>query len=276
MRGATAESDVFAANRAQGSITLGVDAYDGASRCARLQEAGCLRLRFPNSDAHEREAVILNTAGGIAGGDQLSFDIAVDEGARLTVTTAAAEKVYRSLGPDARIEVRLRVAARGVLRWLPQEMILFDRARLHRSIEVELAENATLVLAESLFFGRSAMGETLSAGALVDRWRVRRGGRLLFAETVRLDGAIGTKLAQAAVAHGGQAVATMLVVPGDGSTVAAVRALSQDFGGEVGVSSWNGIVVVRFCAKDGAHLRRDLISVLSRCRGGPLPRLWLN
>lgn len=276
MRGATtAKSDVFAANRARGSIALGVGARGGVTRRLHLREAGSLRVRFPNCE-RELEAVILNTAGGVAGGDQLTIEIAVAEAARLTVTSAAAEKIYRSLGPDATIEVRLTVGAGGVLRWLPQEMILFDRARVRRTIDIDLAENATLVLAEAVFFGRSAMGERLASGAFFDRWRLRRGGKLVFAETIRLDGDLATKLTQAAVAGGAQAVATVLVVPGDDSAVAAVRGLSEDFLGEVGISSWNGIAVVRLCAKDGSHLRRDLASVLSMCGGGPLPRLWFN
>jgi urease accessory protein len=277
LRGATiATSDVFAANRAKGTITLAVGADGGATRRLHLHEAGSLRARFPNCDAGELEAVILNTAGGIAGGDHQTIEIAVAALARLTVTTAAAEKVYRSLGPDATIDVRLTIGAGGRLRWLPQEMILFDRARIRRSIEIDLAENASLVLAEAVFFGRSAMGEAMASGAFFDRWRLRRGGKLILAETVRLDGDIATKLAQTAVADGAQAVATVLVVPGDDSAVAALRGLSEDFLGEVGISCWNGITVVRLCAKDGSHLRRDLASVLSTCGGGSLPRLWLN
>jgi urease accessory protein len=277
LRGATtAKSEVFAANRARGSIALGVGARGSVTRRLHVREAGSLRVRFPNCDVRELEAVILNTAGGVAGGDQLTIEITVAEAARLTVTSAAAEKIYRSLGPDATIDVRLTVGAGCVLRWLPQEMILFDRACVRRTIDIDLADNATLVLAEAVFFGRSAMGETLASGAFFDRWRLRRGGKLVFAETIRLDGDLATKLTQAAVAGGAQAVATVLVVPGDDSAVAAVRGLSEDFLGEVGISSWNGIAVVRLCAKDGSHLRRDLASVLSTCGGGPLPRLWFN
>jgi urease accessory protein len=273
---ANAEEEVFAANRARGTITLAVSARDNVTRCVRAHEAGGLRARFPNSDAGELEAVILNTAGGIAGGDQLTLSVAVDDGGRLTVTTAAAEKVYRSIGPAATIDVQLKIGAGSLLRWLPQEMIVFNRARIRRSIDVDLADNATLVLAESVLFGRSAMGETVEVGAFFDRWRVRRGGELVYAETVRLEGSIADKLARPSVADGGRALATVLLVPGDDSAVAAGRLLSEDFRGEVGLSSWNGITVIRICAKDGSHLRHDLASILTRCGRGPLPRLWLN
>jgi urease accessory protein len=273
---ATAENAVFAANRVRGTVTLRVGARNCVTQCVHLHEAGGLRARFPNCEAGELEAVILNTAGGIAGGDQLTVAISVEDGGRLTVTTAAAEKAYRSIGPAATIDVQLTIGAGGVLRWLPQEMILFNRARIRRSIDIDLAENATLVLAESVFFGRSAMGETVAVGTFFDRWRVRRRGELIYAETVRLDGRIAEELARPAVADGGQAIATVLLVPGDDSAVAAGRALSEDFRGEVGLSSWNDIAVVRICAKEASHLRRDLASILARCGHGPLPRLWLN
>jgi urease accessory protein len=117
------------------------------------------------------------------------------------------------------------------------------------------------------------MGETVAEGAFTDRWRVRRDGSLLFAETVRLDGAIARMLAEPAVAGGGVAIATVLAVPGDPTMAERVRA--QTFCGEVGVSAWNGLAVVRLCAKDDASLRRDLTAVITAL-GGTLPRLWLN
>ena len=112
------------------------------------------------------------------------------------------------------IDVKLDVAAGATLAWLPQETILFDRARLTRSIEVDLAPDARLFLAEAIVFGRSGMGEAVEEGALFDRWRVRRGGKLIYAEGVRLDGPIAQRLAETAVAKGGIAVATVLIVPG--------------------------------------------------------------
>jgi len=196
------------------------------------------------------------------------------EGTRLVVTTAAAEKVYRTLGSDSVIDVKLDVAAGATLAWLPQETILFDRARLSRSIEVSLAADARVVLAEAIVFGRSGMGEAVEQGSLFDRWRVRHGGRLIYAETMRLDGAIAARLAEPAVAKRGVAVATVLIVPGDAATVAAIRARGDAFSGEVGASAWNGLAAVRLCATDGAALRRDLVHVMTTLR--ELPRIWTN
>jgi urease accessory protein len=268
--------DVFAANRAVGRIALTVGAEDGISRRARVHEHGSLRVRFPNRENGALDAMIVNTAGGMTGGDAFDFDIAVGAGARLAVTTAAAEKVYRSLGPDAAIGVKLDVGRGGALAWLPQETIVFNEVRLRRTIDVELAGDASLLLAEAIVFGRSAMGETVTQGRVFDRWRVRRGGALVFAETVKLDGAIAQRMAEPAVAGGGVAIASVLKAPGDDADVAAVNAMREQFLGEVGASAWNGIAVARLCARDGAALRRDLIAVLSTWADAPLPRLWLN
>jgi len=267
-------AETFAANRARGEIALSVASSGGVTRRRHVGEAGSLRVRFPGPRAADLQAVLVNTAGGIAGGDHFAIDIAVGKAARLAVTSAAAEKVYRSLGPDAAVHLKLKVQAGGDLTWLPQETILFDRARLRRTIDVDLAGSATLVLAEALVFGRAAMGETVRQGSVFDRWRVRRGGKLVFAETMRLDGEIDATLRQPAVAAGGAAVATLLIVPGDEARVAAVRAVLQPHG-EAALSAWNGLAVARFIAGDSAALRHDLTAVLAAL-GVALPRLWLN
>jgi urease accessory protein len=266
----------FAANRAVGRIALAVRPSAGATRRLRVREEGSLRVRCPGPPSGELEAVIVNTAGGVAGGDRFQIDVNVAPGAQLVVTTAAAEKIYRTLEPDATIDVKLDVGAGGSLAWLPQETILFDRARLKRSIEIDLAEDARLVLAEAIVFGRSGMGEAVDDIFLLDRWRLRCSGRLIHAEAMRLDGAVAAKLREPAIANGGVAVATVLVVPGDERTAAGVRALSEEFRGEVGVSAWHSFAMVRLCAGDGAALRHDLVAVLTALRGTALPRLWLN
>ena len=273
---ARATSATFAANRAQGAVKFDVQLEGGVTRRGALHESGSLRVRFPSPEAEGLAGVFVNTAGGIAGGDRFDIDIRAGAGARLTLTTAAAEKVYRATGPAAQLNIALRAEAGARLSWLPQETILFDRARISRRIDIDLAEDARLLLCEIVVFGRAAMGERMLHGEFVDRWRLRRGGQLAFAETIRLDGDIGAKLAQSAIAKGGVAIGTALIVPGDEAVVERIREVSETFGGEVGISAWNGFAMARFCAQDAARLRADMMSVLGRASGVPLPRLWLN
>jgi urease accessory protein len=275
--GATAreQSDVFAANRAIGRVAFAVAALRGTTGRTRVDEQGSLRVRFLHRTSSELEAVLVNSAGGITGGDRFDLDISVGTGARLVVSTAAAEKIYRSLGADAEVSVRLKVDREGSLLWLPQETILFDQARLRRDIEIDLATDAKVTLAEALIFGRAASGEAMQTGSLTDRWRVRRDGKLIFAETLKLDGAIAAKLQERAVAGTGVAVATIFMSPAGDAEVSALRAIAESFRSERGVSSWNGLAVARLVAEDGATLRHDLALAVTAL-GASLPRPWLN
>ena len=277
MMGAVLRDEIFAGNRAVGRIAFTVAAAPGGSRRGRVHEAGSLRVRFPNGQSQAAlDAVIVNTAGGMTGGDRFTIDIQVGAGATLTVTTAAAEKIYRSLGPDTEIAIKLGVAPGGSLRWLPQETIVFDGVRLRRAIDVDLARDTNLLLAEACVFGRSAMGEVVTDGSIFDRWRVRAGGAFVLAETLRLDDKIAQRLAQRATAAEGVAVASVIKIPSSDDDAAAVRTLQEQFAGEVGVSAWNGLAMARLVAADGAALRRDLVAVLTALGGAPLPRLMLN
>jgi urease accessory protein len=272
----SAASVIFAANRARGAVRFDVRRVEGATRRHHLHESGSLRVRFPSPEGDGLSAVFVNTAGGVAGGDRFEIDIAAGEGTRLAVTTAAAEKIYRAQGPAAKLDIALKVAAGAHLAWLPQETILFDRARVSRRIDIDLAADASLLLCEIVVFGRAAMGERMLHGEFVDRWRLTRGGRLVFAENIRLDGDIGEKLTKSAVAKGGAAIGTALIVPGDEALVTRIREVANSCRGEVGISAWNGFAMARFCAQDAARLRADMIAVLGRASDAALPRLWLN
>jgi urease accessory protein len=270
-----ATSSVFDANRARGAVRFDVHARDGVTRRGILHESGSLRVRFPSPEDEGLSGVFVNTAGGVAGGDRFDIEIAAADGSKLTLTTAAAEKVYRAPGQAAELNIALKVAAGAHLGWLPHETILFDRARVRRRFDIDLDAAASLLLCEIVVFGRTAMGERMEQGEFVDRWRLRRGGKLVFAETVRLDGNIGAKLARSAMARGGAAIGTALIVPGNEALIERLREASESFAGEVGISAWNGFAMARFCAQDAARLRSDMMTVLART-GAALPRLWLN
>jgi urease accessory protein len=268
-------SAIFAANRARGAVTFDVHLQDGKTRRRQLHESGSLRVRFPSPEDDGLSAMFVNTAGGAAGGDRFDIDIAAGINTRLTMSTAAAEKIYRSHGPAAEINIALKADAGAHLSWLPQETILFDRARAERCIEIDLAGNSTFLACEIVVFGRAAMGERMQTGLFRDRWRLRRGGRLVYAENICLDGDIGAKLAAPCIGNGAVAIGTALIVPGDEALVERLRGEAESFRGEVGISAWNGFAMARFCAQDAAKLRSDMMAVLARS-GAMLPRMWLN
>ncbi|VVB48399.1 Urease accessory protein UreD [Beijerinckiaceae bacterium RH AL1] len=256
------------------AIRAAFASLDGTTALTRLHESGGLRLRRVRGP--RCETILVNTAGGIVGGDRLAVALDLAASADVTVTSVAAEKIYRSPEAPAHISTALTLAPGARLAWLPQETILFDGARLARRIDIDLAADARLVAAEMLVLGRLARGETAISGALRDDWRVRRDGRLVFAEATRLEGAIGAVLDRPALGGGARATMLMLVAaPGCEALVEPLRAAFAPHADvEAGVSARNGIVVARALARSPERLRAAMVAVLARAGVDPLPRVW--
>lgn len=237
-----------------------------------------MRIRLPRSEGAGLEAVLVNTAGGIACGDHFTIEIGAGSGSSVTVATPAAEKVYRSDGPIAKLAVKLCAHTGARLDWLPQETLLFNEARLVRSLEAEMAEDARLTLFEAVVFGREARHERIENGLFEDRWRIRRGGRFVYADTLRLAGAIADLLQKPSVGKGARAFATMVYIAPDAEArIDSVRELlTAGERCEAAASAWNGILAVRFCASTIEALRASACPFLLAFRGEPLPRVWLS
>jgi urease accessory protein len=250
------------AQRSEGSVRLRVS-RDGVQV---LREAGSSKCRMPRG---QREAILINVSGGLAGGDRIEIDAEASEGAALTLTSQAAERVYRTLGPAAKVSVTLRAGAGASLFWLPQETIMFEGSALSRRLDVSLAEGATFLAAEMLVFGRHEMGESLHRVSVSDHWQVRADA-LIHAEALRTGPDWTTSPARLA---GNLAAATVLLVsPEADGRLDAVRRL---LGPDDGASAWNGKLVARLLAKDSFHLKKRLIQVLSLCAGKTgLPKCW--
>lgn len=260
--------------RSEGRVRIAAAQFGAVTRVADLAEGGAMRLRVPRGGPG-LEAVIVNTGGGACCGDRFTIEASAGPRAHLTVATPAAEKVYRSDGPLAETSVSLAAEAGAWLEWLPQETILFDRARLKRRYEVDLASDATLLSFEALMLGRLAHGDAMGAGHLEDHWRIRRGGALIFADAFRLSGPIGVLLGRPAVAGGGRALATLLYIAPDAEArLEEARDYLEGVPCEAGASAWNGILAVRWLAPDIGTLRRAATSFLMAFRKAPLPRVW--
>ena len=270
---------VSARLRARGEARSTFARIGGRTEPARVFETGGLRLRFPRASAG-CETVLVNTGGGMAGGDRAKIAIVLEAGAEVLFTTQSAEKVYRSDGEAAQIESRVAVGPGARLEWLPQETILFHGARLSRRLDVDLAADASLLLIEAVTFGRIAMGEHTADAALRDRWRIRRDGRLAFAEELRLEQA-GAALDRPAVGRGGRAIASLLVVAPDAQARldtlrAALEAACQADGEplEGGATALDGVVLARLISPSPARLRGAVGDVMMALRGRAAPRVW--
>lgn len=264
--------------RALGRVAFSAAGLNGSTRPMRIEESGSMRIRIPKSEGAGLDAVLVNTAGGIACGDRFTVDIEAGPGAVIRIATPAAEKVYRSDGPVAELAVSVNVRSGARLDWLPQETLLFDKARLARRLDATIEQDAHLTLFEAVVFGREARAEHIANGLFEDRWRIRRGRSLVYADTLRLDGPIAELLKRPSVGNGARAFATLLHVSPEAEARLdfAREHLSSGSGCESAASAWNGLLAVRFCAMSIEALRAAAIPFLLAFRGEPLPRVWLS
>ena len=296
---AVSRSDGPARQRAIGSLRIGFKMRGAETVLDTLYQQGCLKARLPAVEAGAwRGAVTLNSSGGVAGGDRLDTAITLAAGTQATISAQAAERFYRALPGDGPAIVRTQasVGPGARLEWLPQETILFDRCALDRRLDVAMAEDAWFLGVEMLVFGRLAMGETVRTGSLRDLIRIRRDGRLIWHDAIRMDGKIDAMLHRQAVANGASALATIVHVGPDAmARLDAVRATGGgdapvladedsrsmtearvDTTTEIGASAWDGMLITRVLATTSAALRARVALVLHVLRDGrPLPRVWL-
>jgi urease accessory protein len=256
------------------------------TRIDRLYHEGAARIRVPDHPGRsDLEAVIINTAGGVTGGDDLAWEARAGADTHLTVTTQACEKVYKADQDTANVNVRLDVAAGAALNWLPQETILFDKARLARTISVDMAEHSTLLLVEPVIFGRRAMKESVQSGLWHDTWRIHHKGALIHADNVRLSGEVAQILDRNAGLGGQTALATLALVGNhaEGKLDKARTLMDGVHGCVGGASCWTvaevSKLIVRIAARDGYTLRQALVPLINHLAEDgdappAIPKIW--
>ena len=258
-----------------GAVSLSVRAGPRGTALDGLRQDGSLKVVFPRTASRALQAVLVNTAGGITGGDEFAIDARAARGATLTLTTQAAERAYRAQpGETGRLTTRLAAEAGARLHWVPQETILFDGCALERLLRVDMSADARVMLAEPLIFGRAAMGERLRTGWFRDRIEVWRGGAPLLVDAMALEGDMAGHLDRPHVADGAGAMVSLLYVAPDAAAhLDWVRAALPDTGGVSLVR--DTVLFLRALAPDGFDLRAILIPILHRLGGEALPRPWM-
>jgi len=259
--------------RAEGHIRCKFTANPRRTEASELYEAGGYRMKFPKGLSCE--GVIINTGGGMAGGDALTVDIALDAHAKAVVSTQSAEKIYRAQSEASSASLHLSLAEGSQLAWLPQQTLLFSGAKLHRRLRADMASDATLTLFEGVIFGRGAMGERITEGSFRDSWRIRRDHRLVFADEMALEGQMADRLDRPAVGAGARAVATFLhLAPDSEARLDEARTALETSLCECGASAWKGMLIVRFVAVEPEALRQSATRFLNQFRTVPVPRVW--
>lgn len=259
--------------RALGRAELSSKLYQGRSVLGGLHQAGCMRLLFPRARAN-LNAVLINTAGGVTGGDRLSLSARVGQGSTMSITTQAAERAYRAQPHEVgRVEAEITVEAGAELHWLPQELILFEGSRLRRRLAVTLEKTAKALLVEPLVFGRTAMGETLHDIEFRDRISVYRDGKPIYLDGVRLHGNAAQHLARLATGQGANVMASLVYIAPDAPRhLEAVRAHLTTLGGASLLA--DDVLSIRLVAQDSFVLRQHLIPLIERLSNDALPACW--
>ncbi|WP_157179274.1 urease accessory protein UreD [Phyllobacterium sp. YR531] len=262
------------AQRASGTGRLSVRKVEGKTRIAKLFQEGCAKLRFPVVAEDGLEAVMINSAGGLTGGDAMQWNFVLGDFCNAHITTQACEKIYKAVsGTVATVSTHIEAGKGSFVAWLPQETILFEAADLKRSLNVNLAADAKALLVESTIFGRKAFGETIDTVRFSDQWRVRQEGQLIHAENFAIGPNAGSSLKRSALFGDYRAVTTVLLVsPHCEQLLEPARLVIGERGG---ASSWMGKLLVRMVDIDAYHLRKRLIPLLRLLNGGAeLPRIW--
>lgn len=261
--------------RAQGEVSVGFKQVAGTTRLADLYQQGCMKARLPRQAGTSHEAVLINTSGGLTGGDDIRIRSHWGRGACAVVTTQACERIYRSVSGPAAVAGNLVVDDAAFARWLPQETILFNEANLNRSMHVSLKSSARLLACEAVILGRPAMGEYVHKASFRDEWAINRDGRLIFVDRLGLDGDISAELNRRAVGNGARCFAT-LIAAGDGfaRNCDAVRERLGHTDLPFGISDLGDVVLLRLLAPNSHEMRAALLPVLELMADQSLPRVW--
>lgn len=260
--------------RAQGEARVSSKPGPRGAVIDTLFQKGAMKLVFPRGKGRELAAVLVNTAGGVTGGDHFRTTASAGPESRLTLTTQAAERAYKALpGQTGRIRTQLRCSADARLDWLPQETILFDGADIDRRLRCDIAKGGETLIVEPLIFGRAAMGERRISGHMTDRIEIFRDGQLAYLDAWTLAGDLSGKLDRPGIAQGHTAMASLIYAgPRAEAILDPLRAQLGANGGASLVAP--DLLVARVLAADGYALRRVLIPTLDDVSEGHLPTCW--
>jgi urease accessory protein len=259
--------------RAFGAAHLAVKPVDGRTRIGTLYQEGCAKILLPITDDDSLEAVMVNTSGGLTGGDEMHWKFDTADDCEAQVTTQACERIYKSSGGVADVASTIRIGERSSLAWLPQETILFEGSALKRTLTVELAATSRALIVEPIVFGRKAMGEDIQNCSFRDRWRIHRDGKLIHAEDFAIGPQSAAMLERPALLGGMRTMATLLLV--DSSAERHLEASRKIIGTKGGVSFWSGKLLARLIDGDAYSLRKrlvPLIELLNETAG--VPKVW--
>lgn len=230
------------------------------------------------------QAVIIHPPGGVVGGDKLEMTVKVGRSAKAQITTPGAAKWYKANGHVSHQGIKLDIGAGGVLEWVPQETIFFDNAHMKLDHQVLLEKEASYIGCEILCFGRTASGESFNNGQISQRTSIRRDGKLVWFEQIRLQG--GSSAMRNPLGLGGHTVCATLIAVGKSVPVDLLNEVREGAAGisggygHFGISQLASLNVARYLGNSSETARRIMLNTWGLLRpamlGRPamVPRMW--
>lgn len=272
--------------RSIGVAKIAFKTRDGKTVLDDLYQQGSAKLRFARPEPNRlTEAVLINTSGGMTGGDTFTIDAQWGENTTAIITSQAAERHYKSLGDTATITNNLTLANHATALWLPQESIMFDAASYQRNTTINLTKTSKLLAIESSLFGRQAMGETVNSGQVTEKWQIHRDNKLIFADAFGLENDINAQLTKPAIAAGNTAISTIIYIGDDLETTRdQINALIEQQNTIGRATIFNDLLLIRLFATNGKNLRQTIIKILNKTlvkltkaadTENLLPRVWM-
>ncbi len=171
-----------------GDLSFEYERRDGRTVLARSRSTSPWH-HFPPIDLDETGSaytLLVNPSGGLVGGDRLTINANLGEGAHVIISTPSANRVYRSLGEPAIQTVELSLGPGAILEWVPDVTIPFAGSRFRQVLHATLAPGATILLWDAVASGRVARGErwqftsfeneirmiTASGASVLERYRL--------------------------------------------------------------------------------------------------------
>ena len=258
--------------RAQGEARISTKRTPYGTGLDRLYQKGAYKAVFPRSSSFT--GVLVNTSGGVTGGDSFDVSATAGPGTTLTLTTQAAERAYKALpGEVGTIRTRLSIKPNAICRWLPQETIVFDGANLSRKLRCDLAPASTALIVEPLILGRAAMGETQVQGRMSDLIEIWQDDTLRHLDAWTLEGDLTETFKRPAIGEDAMAMANIVFCdPAAEAHLDQIRTLlPQTAGASLKAPD---LLVARILAPNGYVLRQSLLPILDYLTQNTLPTCW--
>lgn len=262
---------------------LSIEAESEFSELLRVHTKGGLQVRQQRKDPRRHlELSLINTSGGLTGGDALGWSIRANKGSWCTLSTPAAEKIYRSVAGVAKVDIDIDVGPDACLAWLPQETILFDEANFERNALFQIVSSSKLLITETLVLGRQASGETIKLLQCSDRWKVYSDGHLIHREDLNLNhieplllngasGLSGMKTITTLIYFGPDAVEHLPTVRHDLKSLGP-NIIAACSAATIGKSSK---LICRLIAPELYNIKACLSALVQRLNNKHLPKSWV-